>query len=111
MPRPMIPMPTRDEFAAAWADASLTNTAIAKRWDVSEATIYAWGKRFGLARRPNATGKRKGHAEPVRIARSDNHCRPVGDGPGKGDPTPDEIAERAAAIKAAHIEYKRSLPA
>lgn len=111
MPRPLITMPTREEFVAAWFDVTFTTSAIAKRYGVSESLVKSWGGRFGLPHRPHSTGKRRGKAPPVVIMSWDDHCRPVNDGPTKGDPTPDEIAERAAAIRAAHIEYKRTLPA
>jgi len=52
MPTPRkIPCDREREFVAAWADLTVTAPALASRFGVNRATVFATAKRLGLAPR------------------------------------------------------------
>lgn len=108
MPRPRHPLPNRSEFEAQWYDPSVTVAAIAARYDVSESLITQWALRFSLGIRFRGGRRPRGDKPIIELSPHDNHCRPMNDGPDPGDPTPADIAARAAEIKAEHLRQKRS---
>ena len=101
-------MPTREAFARMYYDRSLTVEDIARFYGVSVTLVCAWAQRFGLIPRSKNAGKPMPKAAPPRLSARDNHCRDLGDGPGKGDPTPLEIAERAKALRLAHLRQRQA---
>lgn len=107
MGRKRLPMPSREQFVALWYDQSITMVQIGERFGVSEATIGGWANRFDLGPRYCGGRRPRGTAPPPELAPHENHCREVNDGPLPGDPTPADIAMRAAELRAAHMEEKR----
>lgn len=107
MGRKAFPLPSRDEFVALWYDQSITMIQIGERYGVSESTIAGWAGRFDLGPRYCGGRRPRSKAPPLSLQPHENHCREVNDGPMPGDPTPADIAQRKAEIKAAHIEEKR----
>ena len=105
-------LPTRQEFASAWEDQSLTLEDIAARWNASRRLVKDWAKRFGLSPRPALNwrkGRRRKHRMPaIVLTQADNHCLPVNDGPGRHDPTPEQIAARAEELRQAHYAQRRA---
>jgi transposase-like protein len=95
--------PSREQFAAAYMNSSLTVEEIALRFRVSDTTIKFWARRFNLP--PRKTGGWRGNRPAPRIVlkKEDNHCDPVNDGPMPGDITPEQIAELAAYCRARHL--------
>ncbi len=95
--------PSREQFAAAYLNLSLTVDDIALRFRVSDTTVKSWARRFNLP--PRTTGGWRGNKPAPRIVlkAEDNHCEPVNDGPAWGDPTPEQIAELAAYCRARNI--------
>lgn len=107
MPRPKKPMPTRECLEAMWLDHTVTVVSMAQKYGVSDGCVMQWAKRFGFGPRQCGHRRPRGTAPPIQISPADNHCRDLGDGPDAGDPTPSEIAIRAARIRADHLEEKR----
>lgn len=107
MGRKRFPTPSRAEFEALWLDFSVTVKAMSQRFGVSEPTVNKWADRWGLSKRTSAWSRNRGTAKPIEIGAHENHCRPVNDGPLPGDPTPMDIAARAAELKAEHMRRMR----
>lgn len=99
----MTTRPSREQFTAAYLNLSLTVDDIALRFRVSDTTVKSWARRFNLP--PRKTGGWRGNKPAPRIVlkAEENHCEPVNDGPGWGDPTPEQIAELAAYCRARNI--------
>lgn len=99
----MTTRPSREQFAAAYLNLSLTVDDIALRFRVSDTTIKSWARRFNLP--PRKTGGWRGNKPAPRIVlkAEENHCEPVNDGPAWGDPTPEQIVELAAYCRARNI--------
>ena len=108
MGRKRYDTPSRDEFEAIWMDFSVTVKAMAAKFGVSEPLISKWAARWKLPQRDSKWRRQRGNATPPKLPPHENHCRPINDGPLPGDPTPVDIAARAAEIKAEHIRQKRS---
>ena len=105
----MTKRPSREQFAAAYMNLSLTVDDIALRFRVSDTTVKSWAKRFDLP--PRKTGGYRGERVAPRIAlkAEDNHCNPVDDGPGPDDPDPELIADKAAYIRARNLLAMQTL--
>ncbi len=99
----MTKRPSREQFAAAYMNLSLTVDDIALRFRVSDTTVKSWARRFNLP--PRATGGYRGRRVAPRIVlkAEENHCEPVDDGPQWGDPTPDQIVELSAYCRARNL--------
>ena len=76
---------TEEELKNVWATHSVSD--IAKMFETTEQTIYGRARAFGLP----ARGSQK-------------H---LGEGPAPDDPSPEEIEQRAAAIKASWTDEQR----
>ena len=95
--------PSREAFAAAYQNLSLTVDDIALRFRVSDTTVKNWARRFNLP--PRTTGGWRGGKPAPRIVlkQEENHCIEQHDGPLWGEPTVDEIAELAAYVRARNL--------
>jgi len=76
-------LPSKKEFTEAWDDESLTRIDIAKRFNVSLSTLCSLAKRYDLP------------------TQRDNYTKT-----GAPDPTPEEIAKRAAEVRAGWSEAR-----
>lgn len=73
----------RDEFEALWFDRNVSTRFMARRFGVHKNTVGDWAKAFGLP------------PKPLPFASGEYE-----EGPLPGDPSPKEIAERAAECRA-----------
>lgn len=106
----MTKRPSREQFAAAYLDRSITVNELCLLFRVSDTTIKHWARRFGLTPRPTGGWRGLVKAPPIVLKHEENHCEPLNDGPMFGDPTPEEIAEltaycRARRIMEGHVSY------
>jgi hypothetical protein len=100
------------ELHRLWFDPTETVERIAYRYRVSPVTVRRWAARHGLPFRSEACQAERNHViRPIYLKHDEQSCEPVDDGPSAGDPTPEQIAARAAEIREEHLRYKRSLPA
>lgn len=103
MSTPARPRPTREEFAALWHDAGVTVVEICRRLRISDTTCAKWARRWGLRPRTSGGFRPPSKAPPIILKHGEDHCREVLDGPGPGDPTPEEIRELAAYCRARRV--------
>jgi hypothetical protein len=100
MSRVRIQPPTREHLEQLWLSPEWTVRMIAARFHVSETLVAVWAKAFGFRHKRNTcpmfVTKRK--AEHFNDTLNEDT-----DGPLLGDPTPDQITELKAYLKAAHI--------
>lgn len=100
------------ELHRLWFDPKESVESIAFRYGVAPVTIRRWAARHGLPLRHEACqAERRAANKPIYLKHDEKACEPVNDGPATGDPTPEEIALRAAKLREDHLRYKRSLPA
>jgi transposase-like protein len=95
--------PSREAFSAAYLDRNVKVQELCLQYQVSDTTIKAWARRFGLAPRPAGGYRTPSNAPRIILKAEENHCEPVNDGPELGDPTPEEIAELAAYWRARNV--------
>jgi len=95
--------PSREAFSAAYLDRNVKIQDLCLRYRVSDTTVKAWARRFGLAPRPAGGFRTPSNAPRIVLKAEENHCEPVDDGPEWGDPTPEEIAELAAYWRARNV--------
>ena len=105
----MTTKPSREVFAAAYMNLTMTVDDIALRFRVSDTTVKSWARRFNLP--PRKSGGWRGNRPAPRIVlkEDENHCNPVNDGPGPDDRTPEEIAELAAYVRARNLIAMQTL--
>lgn len=105
----MTTKPSREAFAAAYTNLTMTVDDVALRFRVSDTTVKSWARRFNLP--PRKTGGWRGNRPAPRIVlkEDENHCNPVNDGPGPDDRTPEEIAELAAYVRARNLIAMQTL--
>jgi len=77
---------TKQQLARVWSKKSVAD--IAKRFGVTDQTVYSRARSYGL---------------PARNAKSE------GDGPDKDDPTLEQIRERSEAIRSSWSDEQRAL--
>ncbi len=99
----MTTRPSREQFAAAFLDPTLTVNEVCRRFQISDTTCGHWARRFGLAPRKTGGYRPASVAPRIVLKAEDNHCEHVNDGPAWGDPTPEQIAELAAYCRARRI--------
>lgn len=105
----MTTKPSREVFAAAYMNLSLTVDDVALRFRVSDTTVKSWARRFNLP--PRKTGGWRGNKPAPRIVLKDDedHCNPVNDGPLPGELTPEQITELAAYVRARNLLAMQTL--
>lgn len=106
MPREAI---SREEFALLWNDRTVRVASLCSRFDVTAKTLRQWAKRFGLPPRQLGGYRAPSTPEPLYLSKAEDHCNEVFDGPGLGDPTPEEIRELGAYIQARNLLARQTL--
>ena len=99
----MTTKPSREAFIAAYLDRNVKIQDLCLKYRVSDTTVNAWARLFGLAPRPAGGFRTPSNAPRIIFKAEENHCDPVDDGPSPEDPTPEEIAELAAYWRARNV--------